>query len=519
MRDKKNSTIFITITLIISNVLVKFLGLARDVVLANTYGTSMYSDAYIVANNIPVVIFSIVAVAISTAFIPIYSEIKEKYGEEKALKFTNNFINIVLVICLIITILGELFPAVLVKVFAYGFTNEAYELTLNFTKILIPTIIVTALMSISGSYLQLKGDFIPISYVTIPNNLIVIISIYIAYYKGSPYILAIGTSIAIISQIIYYYPFMKRNEFKYEFYINLKDEHLKKILIMIIPVFIGTAVNEVNVIVDRSLVSGLEQGSIASLNYASKLTGFITGVFIVSIVTVVYPKMSNLSAKKEFEKLNCYLKNVLIVISLLLLPITIMCIFYSKDVVQIIFERGSFDSKSTYMTAMALSSYCIGLIGIGFREILTKAYFSLKDTKTPMINGAIGVGVNIILNIILIRKIGFIGSALATSVTAIITVLLLINKIQLSIGKIFDKEFNINLLKILICSFISVVGCNLIYRNINNDTSNIILHSILLMIVIIITFVIYIILLVLFKNEEVIKFKDLLLDKIKGRNF
>lgn len=511
----KKNPIVVTIMLMISNILVKFLGLARDIVLANTYGTSMYSDAYIVANNIPIVLFTVMSTAISTSFIPMYSEVNEKDGEDKALLFANNFINILLVISILMTILGEVFPDLLVKIFASGFTYEAYNLTIQFTKILLPSVIVIAIMSISGSYLQLKNDFLPISYVSLPNNIIVILSILVAFYYDKPYILAFGTLIGMVSQLIYYYPFMKRNKFKYKLYLNLKDNYFKKTIIMVLPVFIGAAVNEINVIVDRSLVSGLEQGSIAALNYASKLIGFITGVFIVSIVTIVYPKMSKLSAKDEWEKLKEYIVSILDTISIIIIPISVISIMYSEDIVRIIFERGSFDSKSTYMTAISLSAYSIGLIGIGYREILTKAYYSIKDTKTPMINGVIAVLLNIILNIILIRKIGFVGSAIATSIVSILTSLLLINSLKSKIGKMFGPKIIINFIKMIVASILSTLVIRNLYDKVQ-IRGGLILELLFLAIIVLVTIFTYIIVLIILRENILMnslkRFKS-----IKGR--
>lgn len=499
----KKNPVIVTFMLMISNIVVKFLGLARDIVLANTYGTSMYSDAYIVANNIPIVLFTVVSAAISTSFIPIYSEVNEDKGSREALLFANNFINILLVISIFITITGEIFPSLLVKIFASGFTTEAYNITIQFTKILLPSVICIAVMSVSGSYLQLKNDFLPISYVTLPNNIIVILSIIIAFYNNKPYILAVGTLIGTFSQLIYYYPYLKKNNFKYKLYFNIKDEYIKKTMIMILPIFIGAAVNEINIIVDRSLVSGLEQGSIAALNYASKLIGFITGVFIVSIVTIVYPKMSELSVKNNFKKLKEYIVNVLEIITVIIVPISIISIMYSEDIVRIIFQRGSFDSKSTYMTSMALGAYSVGLIGIAYREILTKAYFSIKDTKTPMVNGVIAVILNIVLNIILIKKIGFIGSAVATSIIAIITSMLLSWNLKHKIGKIFKFNIVINLIKIVTASILSTLLTNNIYNNFQ-ISEELLIQLIWLFLIIALNLIIYVIVLILLKERVII---------------
>lgn len=517
----KKNAIIITAMLMGANIIVKILGLVRDVVMANTYGTSIYTDAYVVASNIPIVIFSVVAAAISTSFIPIYSEIREKKGSRDALKFTNNFINILLIVCLIITFIGELFPDFLVKVFAYGFNSEQYSITVEFTKILLLNILVLGVMSVAGSYLQLNEDFMPISYSSIPNNLVVILSVVISYYTNNPYILAIGTVLGTISQFVYYYPFIKKNGYKYEFIIDFKDKYLRKVFFMIIPVFIGAAVDQVNTIVDKSLVSGLEEGSIASLNYASKLIGFITGVFIVSIITIVYPKMSELSAKFDLENLKKYLREISSYIIILIIPITFISIIYSKDIVSIIFERGSFGSKSTYMTSLALSAYSVGLIGIGVREVITKAYFSLKDTKTPMFNGIIGIIINIILSVVLINTVGFFGSAIATSLTSIVISILLIIKLQKNIGVVFNKKFIFNTTKIVLSAFIAVCGCSFIFRYtyniVNNDS--VVLRISLMGVFLIITIIVYLLSLYILNEDNIKKILNILKGKLmKGKS-
>ena len=86
------------------------------------------------------------------------------------------------------------------------------------------------------------------------------------------------------------------------------------------------------------------------------------------------------------------------------------------------------------MTSIALACYSIGMIGFGLREILSKIFYSIQDTKTPMLNGALAMGVNIILNIILIKFLGHAGLALATSISSLICIVLLFNSLKQKIG-------------------------------------------------------------------------------------
>ena len=227
------------------------------------------------------------------------------------------------------------------------------------------------------AFLQVKENFTIPGLMSVPNNIIVIITILISA-KVNPYLLPWGAAIAIASQVLFQLPFAIKKGFRYRPNVNLKDEHLKKMLWLIGPVLIGVAVNQVSVVVDRSIASTLVEGSISALNYANRLNQFVMGMFIVSISSVIYPMLSKLSTENNKEKFNQSIVTACNTIILLVIPITIGAIILAEPIVKLLFQRGEFDARATQMTGIALQFFSIGLIGFGLRDILGKVFYSLK---------------------------------------------------------------------------------------------------------------------------------------------
>ena len=422
-----------TVGLMVATILCKILGFAKELVLASVYGASVYSDIYIVSLNIPNVIFSVLGTAILTTFIPIYFEVYESEGSEKATKFTNNIVNLITLISLILVVTGIVFTESLVKVFAMGFDGEIVDITIRFTRILLVGMLFMGLTNIMTAYLQVKQKFTIPGLVGVPYNLVIMISILLSIKYG-PYMMAIGTLVGMGVQFLYQLPFAYKNGYRYKLYINAKDKYIKKMMFLVGPVIIGVAVNQVNIMVDRTLASTLAEGSISALNYAQKLNLFVIGIFITSIVSVIYPTLSKLSTIKNNEEFIEVIVRSINSIILLVIPISIGAIVLANPIVRLLFQRGLFDERATNMTAIALVFYSIGLVGVGLRDVVGKIFYALQDTKTPMMNGAIAMFINIILNIILIRYMNHAGLALATSISSISCVLLLFKSLKKKIG-------------------------------------------------------------------------------------
>ena len=450
--------------LMVVTMLSKVLGFAREIVLGYFYGTSAYSDIYITSMNIPLVVFVAIGAAIGTTFIPLYHEVLEESGEKRALRFSNNVMSIVVILSLVLALLGYIFAVPLVKLFAMNFTGEKLELTVHFVRIMIIGIVFIGISNIMTSYLQMKGNFTVPGMIGFPNNIIIITSIVMSAIMKNINLLAIGGLLGMLSQFLFQVPFAIKKGYKFKLEIDFKDVYIKKMLLLVIPVFIGVAVNQVNTMVDRSLASGLGDGVITALNNANKLNWFILGLFITTLGAVIYPTLSKLSTENNKEKFAESVATSINCVNLVILPATIGAIVLAKPVVRILFQRGAFDERSTVLTATALVFYSVGMMGFGLRDILDKVFYSLKDTKTPMINGIITVVLNIVLNIALVKVMGHGGLALATSLSSIICILLLFGSLKKKIRYYGQDKIRSTFIKSLISSLCMGVVTYFVYK-------------------------------------------------------
>lgn len=458
-----------TIGLMMATIIAKALGFGRELVLASSYGASMYSDAYLTAMNIPMVIFTIIGSTLGTVLIPMYFEVNSDLGEKKALDFINNLLNIIIVICILLAVLGLVFTEPLVKIFAIGFEGQTLKIAIDFTRITIIGIVFTGLSYVMTAYLQINNNFTVPGLISVPKNIIIIISIILSV-KYNPYIMIWGTLVGIASEFLFQLPFAIKNGYKYKLHINIKNKYINKMSWMIGPVLIGVAANQINTMIDRTLASTLIEGSISALNYANKLNWFVMALFITSIGSVIYPILSKLSNDNNKEKFITSVVQVINSVILLIIPISIGAMVLANPIVKLLFQRGEFDARATSMTAIALTMYSIGMVSFGLRDILGKVFYALQDTKTPMINGALAMVMNIVLNIILVRYLQLAGLALATSISAIVCIFLLFASLKKKIGY-FGQD---KIIKTTIKSIISAIVMGIVTYFVYNFVSNLI---------------------------------------------
>lgn len=428
MNDKDINTNLIkkTIQLIVFAFVAKGFGFIREMILAYYYGASTISDVYIAVQNIPAIIFSLFGVAVTTGFIPIYSELNIKRGKKIADKFTNNVFNIFIIVSILMTLLGIIFSKQLVSIFVGGFKEETLELCNNFAKIIMPISVAIILVYVYNAYLQIQGEFNQNSLMNLPYNICQIVFIYLAYHINNIYLLAVGILLASFSQLAYLHFLMKKHtNFKYEKYVNFRDPNILQILILVGPVFISTGVNQLNSIIDRALASGLLEGSVSALSYSSEVSNIVTQVIILSLTTILYPKMTKLFISNDNLKKREFTERYVNIVSVIVFPLSILVFMFSKECVEILFGRGAFNEETVVFVSKALKVYAIGIVGASFRDVLNRVFYAMKDTVTPMVNGVITVLCNIILNFSLVGTYGYLGLAFSTSISATMCTLLM----------------------------------------------------------------------------------------------
>ena len=478
----KKSVIMLMLLTIIS----KISGFLRDLTLAYFYGASEISDIFLISLSIPTIIFGVIAAGISTGYIPLYSKIDNQFGEDSGIRFTNNLIGILMSICTVIVILALIFTGYLVKIFAFGFEGEVLELAVMFTRVSIFGIYFTIIIRILSAYLNYKQIFAVPSLIGIPMNLVLIVSIIISSSTGWIYLLAFANVLALFVQFLIIIFFACRHSFYVVPVFKPLDRHIKEMAALSLPVILGSSVTQINRLVDRSLASWVAVGGISSINYANTLNTSFIGIFVSSFVTVFYPDISKRAAKGDIDGLKYIMNQTIAGVMLLIIPATAGAMVFAEPTVRFLFARGAFDESAVSLTSSAFFFYSLGMSGSGINLILARTFFALQDTRTPMVNSAISMGINVVLSFTLAPVIGIGGIALATSTASIITALLLFKSLRKKLGQLHLKRMIPSFIKICAASAVSAVIAWIFYTLPGAGTSDPLLLaiSILLMITI-----------------------------------
>lgn len=442
-------TAFVITILTVSS---KFIGFIRDVLIAANYGTTIKSDAYIMSQAIIAIISSIIIASLTVAFIPMLSDYKANKTEGENKSLINNVYTITSVVTGILCVFVVIFADMLIDFFAPGFSSATKMMTKQMVIIMSPTILISSIVLLNNSYLQTNGKFYIPTLIGYPSNGAVIFALLFLTSTFGITGLAVAFSIGTILQLLFQWNSLKKADLHVKPEIDLKNEGVKSLMILVVPTIIGSSVNLINMTADRMIGSTLGIGSVAALSFSNKLILFVLGIVSASVTSVFYTSMSNHSATGDKEKFNSLLKGTINSLNLFLIPATVGFIVLSGPIVNFVFARGKFDHNSAVMTASCLMFFSIGLIAYAIRDVLARSFYAIQDTRSPMINGILSVGINVLLIIILSRLYGVGGLALATSISSILSTLILAGLLYKKIGDFGIKDIGVSFLKILLAS-------------------------------------------------------------------
>ena len=397
----------------------------KESVFAYYFGTSDAADAYAIAIQLPVTLFSFVSTAISTVVIPNYSKELIQKSQDDAKRFASNLMTLITCFTGVLLLVMEVGAPVVVKSMAPGLSKETSDLACVLFRMVLPTILLTELTNINTGILNAHKSFALPSLGSIFLNIVYVTCVVLLTDKFGIQAAVIGTIAGTVIQFAY--SILLRIRFvRYSFVFDFKDETMVTSLKMALPVFIGIGAAEINEVVDKIVSSFLAEGSIASLNYASKLSSAVSTLLISSIATIVYPEFSRCVAERRYEDLADNFLFSLKLYAVIILPLIFGGAFLSTEIITVVFKRGSFDAVSVARTAPIFACYLVCLLFTAIRQTSSRMFYSYNDSKTPMKNSFIGFGINIVLNIILAHYLQAFGLALATAIsTGIISFLLL----------------------------------------------------------------------------------------------
>lgn len=458
MTGLKKNTMRTTLAVTILVFLSKAGGFIREMITAAYFGTTMENDAYVAAYglfNIPVLLFNS---CITSTLVPLYMEALHNISEKRANRFASNAMNLSALASIVVSIIMYALAYPLTKLVYPGFELEAQNLTAQLTQIMMPGLAFFVVTIVISTVLNARERYMAAQLTGFPLSISLIVAAVV--FSGSMGIQAVafGVVAAGILQIVVLAPFLSKF-FKYSFYINLRDKRIHRMLTLAVPAIITMSVNEINHMVDRSLASGLSAGDMSAMNYAFRLVTFVLGVLLVPLTTIMFSKMSERAVDHDKKGIIAIVKQCTEVIALAILPIVVVAITQSSDVIRLAYKRGAFDESSVSRTAIAFAFYMVGVLGFGLRDLFNRAFHSLQDTRTPMAVAMGSVIVNVVLNLILVNVMGMGGLALATSIAGIASAVVLLVILRQRLGRMGVADILEQLLKIGISGVLCALCC------------------------------------------------------------
>lgn len=452
----------------VATLMAKVLGMGRDMLIAAYFSTSYVGDAYMTATKLPTMLFDLVIGGVITAsFIPVFTTVDGREGKEKAFGFANKFIGLILSITVLIAILGIMFSDTLIGLLAPEFNFETASLASELSKIMFPMIIFTGLAFSFVGILQSHGEFNIPAVMSLVSNLAVILYFPLFGKKYGVHGLSVSMLVAWSLQVIIQIPALKKTGYKFRPSLKLLDPDIKMTLLLAGPLLISTWVQPLYSIVNTRIASGIS-GGVTMLEYANRLYTVMVGVFSFVVTNLVFPKLSKSNSQNDKEEATKLLVTSLKAIMIVILPLMAGFIILSRPVIGVIYEHGAFNADDAKRTAMALSCYSVGMIGFSINEILSKSFFSEKNSKTPMFNAIISMVVNIILAYSLSQRFGINGLALATAGGSTTNAILNYICMRKRRGKIFGKTDVMSIIKTVISTVVMAVVVTITYKIINN---------------------------------------------------
>ncbi len=432
----------VTFTLMVITIVSKFTGLLREVLFGTFFGTQAIKDIYVISQSIMAMSFSFLFMSIQSTFIPMYNNVLKKDGRNAADRFTANLTNTFVLIATIIIGFCLLFMPQIVRLVASGFTGQKFEDAVLFSRIAIFGIYFSAMNGSMISYLNIHNNFVTPATTGIINNIAMLIFAFITMKTGNMLILAFGSIIAVGVQYIFFPRALRHAGYHHQLILKPADPHILSSLEIAVPAMFSILVNDLSIIVDKTIATSLvPDGGASALDYANILFMMVQGIVIVSIVTAAYPALSRLAQKKDLRPLKRTMNESLTGGLLLIIPAVVGMMLYAKPLVQLFYERGAFDARSTMMTAGALFWYTPGLIGLMFSQIFLRVFYSLNDTKTPLILSTIQVAVDVTLNFVLSAFFGLNGLAASTMIGNTIGAILMGIALRKKIGPLHTSSF------------------------------------------------------------------------------
>ena len=443
----------------------RVLGLLRDIVISHQFGTSRALDAYFAAFTIPDFIFSVLAGgALASAFIPTFSGALASGDLRRAWRLASAVITLVLVLITTIAALLAIFaPQVVDATVAQGFAPADQALTASLMRWMLVTPIIFGVSGIVMGILNAQQHFVLPALAPVMYNAAIIAGTLLLAPTLGVYGLVAGIIAGAFLHLLIQVPWFIRHgsqisDFRFQIFNlqsvlgDLQSPDVREVGRLMLPRMFGIAAVQLNFVVNTILASALPAGRIAALTYAWRLTLLPVGIVGQSLGTAVFPTFSEQNARSEHADFRRTFSTAFRATLFLTIPAAVGLFVLGGPLVALVFQRGEFDAQSTAETAWALQFYALALFAHSGLEILTRAFYAMHDTKTPVVVGVGAMALNIALSLALIAPLAQGGLALANSIATILEMLTLLTLLRKRVAGIDERRIALSVARMVVAA-------------------------------------------------------------------
>ncbi len=435
----------------------KAMGFVRDIIIAYFFGTGRVMDSYLASQSPLGLINGIITGTIVSAFIPLFIRITKNKNTTEAKHFSATIFYSTTLMLAGVVVLVAIFAPQVTSLFFPGFGKDDHDMTVNFIRWMSFATVIGAMLSFVNGLLQSEKKFLAYPLVGLSFDFIVIGTLFVTKHLGA---ISLALAWTLPPTFIFIVLGFAERKFLNPFKVKRGITETKDLYKMIWPLFFSSALGILNTIIDRTFASTLEIGAISSLSYANRITSSATGVLGTPVTQVTYPSVASRAAENDMRGLTITTKRAMKLLAFFLIPVTFAIFPLSKQIITLLFQRGSFTAESTMLTYPPMIAFSLSLFTSAFGSVLVQIYYSFKNTKTPMIFGMIGLLINIGLNFVFISHLKQTGLALSTSISSIYFAVIMLISLRMKF-KIwfFDMWYFV---RVLMASTLMVGGIYLI---------------------------------------------------------
>ena len=382
----------------LSSLVSRVLGVLRNGLLSWRFGAGETTDIYLAAFRVPDFLYGILITGgIAVVFLPVFSEIFQK-DEKRAWLFVSNLLNVLLVSLLGFSVLIFLAAPFLIAVITPGFSAQQQAQTTDLTRLMLLSPILLGLSSLFSGVLQYFGKFLAYSMAPILYNVGIITGIVFLVPLFGIWGLGFGVAAGALLHLAVQIPVVMSSGFRWHPVFSWNDQALKKVRVLAFPRTVAATAFHINFIIMTAFASVISIGSITIFNYANDIQQFSIGLIGGSFAVAAFPALSKFFAEQntsQFQKaFGVTFRHILFLVA----PVVVFTFLLRAQIVRLIYGAGDlFTWNDTRLTAAALGIFAFGVLFQAFIPFLTRAFFSMHNTKTPAIISVSSIALNIAL--------------------------------------------------------------------------------------------------------------------------